>query len=109
MDSTKEFTLDDAVEIVRDGDLNDPRLKEYITDLTNGATKALGTKSINYLAAAVALVMATSLAEISVNNDGTPSLKGMKTAFELAQNDEFQTMMITAFKMSVGLAIKEGL
>ncbi len=105
----EELTLEEAMVLVKENKLDDPRLNAFVSEIDKIATMALGDKPVSYLSGAVSLCVAVALAQLAVDEDGDPDAFGILTAMKLIDNEDFQKIMIVAFKIAVGLTIKEGL
>lgn len=107
--TVEKIDLMTAIEIVKNGDVEDKRLVQFLKDLDSSATDALKKYSPDFLAGCISLSTAAALGQACVDEDSDLDPAGLIYALKLADNDIFLHMQVIAFKVAVGLVLSEGI
>lgn len=111
---TRHISLQEAIDIMDKTEnpldaANDPRLLQFINDVDAAGVGALEKHNDEYLASAVGLMMSSCIVKACESPSGDVDLMKMIKLSGLMGSDDFQTIMIAAFKFVVGISVIEEL
>jgi hypothetical protein len=89
--------------------VNNPDLLTLLDDIDNAGVAALEKCNDDYLTSAVGLMMSNSIVKACEKEDGTVDVLKMLKLHGLMNSDDFQVMMLSAFKFAIGLSVIEEL
>jgi hypothetical protein len=102
--------LNDVAKLVREGDVENPELMEFINAVDDAASEILKDKDTEFLVNAVTFIQAAAMAEmLDQESDGFIDPRKLMNVVKLINDETFMNAIMIAFKFSVGLSAMEEL